>query len=110
MAYDSNLEKQIDSTISRWKGFDKKKMFGGICYLVNGNMSFGIWKDYLIVRAGPQEAEKKLKLKCTKAFDITGKAMKGWVMVEKKGYKKDSDMKGWLELGRSFAKSLPRKN
>ena len=87
----------------------KKKMFGGICYLLNGNMSFGIHKDYLIVRTGKEMAEEKLKLQYTKPFDITGKAMKGWVMVERKGYAKDEDMKAWLELGRSFAKNLPGK-
>lgn len=109
MQHDKNIEEQVDRLISQWRGMGKKKMFGGICYLLNGNMCFGIHKDYLIVRTGKEKAEEKLKLKHTKPFDITGKAMKGWVMVEGAGCKKDEDMKAWIELGRSFAKTLPQK-
>jgi hypothetical protein len=61
MPYSTTLEDKIeDITLSR-DDLEKKKMFGGICYLINGNMFFGVWKDYLIVRMGPDLAAEKLK-------------------------------------------------
>ena len=81
MAYNEYLEELIDAATNRWKGRDKKKMFGGVCYLLNGNMCFGIYKDYLIVRLGEEEAAAALKQEGVRPFDITGRPMKGWVMV-----------------------------
>ena len=83
--------------------------FGGICYLFKGNMCFGIYKDFLIVRAGPDVAEKELKKKRVHAFDITGKALKGWIMVEEAACKSSRALRSYLELGRDYAKSLPPK-
>jgi hypothetical protein len=62
-------------------------------------MCFGIYKDYLIVRTGIEVAESKLKRKEARPFDITGRAMKGWVMVGKQGWKEEKDLKTWLNLG-----------
>ena len=109
MPYNKSIEDNIGAVAGKWKNLDKKKMFGGICYLINGNMCFGIYKDFLIVRAGKDTAEKKLKEKHTKPFDITGKVMKGWVMVAEGGWKKEADLKNWLEIGKKFARSLPEK-
>ncbi|MHC4778747.1 MAG: TfoX/Sxy family protein [Planctomycetota bacterium] len=109
MAYNEKLESKIEQEAKRWKGMTKKKMFGGICYLFGGNMSFGIWKDQLIVRMKPEEAQEKLKKKGVKPFDVTGKVMKGWVMVDKGGWTKAAGLKSWLEIGKKHAKSLPAK-
>jgi TfoX/Sxy family transcriptional regulator of competence genes len=84
-------------------------MFGGICYLINGNMCFGIWKDNLIVRMAPDLAADKLKDRNVKEFDITGKPMKGWVMVEKDAWKDKKKLVEWLDIGRSFALTLTKK-
>jgi len=108
MPYDLGLERQIDSAAGqRWPNLEKKHMFGGICYLAGGNMAFGIWKDSLIVRTDSKKAEEKLKLEYTKPFDITGRPMKGWLLVAKVGYQ--NDLEEWLELGMNFATSLPMK-
>ena len=109
MPYSKLIEEKIEKIIGRWKKMQKKKMFGGICYLVNGNMCFGIYKDSLIVRTGIEVAEKKLKEKKVKPFDITGRAMKGWVMVEERGWKKEEDLENWLKLGKKYALTLPEK-
>jgi TfoX/Sxy family transcriptional regulator of competence genes len=109
MPYDEQIEKKIQELIDEWKDLDKKKMFGGICYLIHGNMCFGIYKDYLIVRCGVEAAEEKLKGPNTRPFDITGRAMKGWVMVSEPGWKDPEDMVAWLEMGREFALTLPAK-
>jgi hypothetical protein len=77
MPYDEKIEHSIDTIVTRWKGMDKKRMFGGICYLMNGNMCFGIYKNYMIVRMSPEKSQEKLKQKHTRPFDITGRVMKG---------------------------------
>jgi len=109
MPYDTTLEGKIEDVTLQWDGLEKKKMFGGICYLINGNMCFGIWKDNLIVRMAPELAVEKLKDRNVKEFDITGKPMKGWVMVEKDAWKDKKTMDKWLYIGRSFAMTLPEK-
>ena len=109
MPYDTILEKKIGDITLSWEALEKKKMFGGICYLINGNMCFGIWKDNLIVRMAPDLAIEKLKDRNVKEFDITGKPMKGWVMVEKDAWKDKKMLVEWLDIGRSFALALPKK-
>ena len=108
MPYNFTLEELIDDLLPEVIP-DKKKMFGGICYLINGNMGFGIWKDYLIVRMAPEAAAEKLKGVHVREFDLTGKPMKGWVMVEEGAWRDPDALAGWLEIGRSFAQSLPKK-
>ena len=109
MSYDKAIENRIDSLISDWPNIEKKKMFGGICYLTNGNMCFGIWKEYLIVRMSPDTAEEKLRLPQVRPFDITGKPMKGWLMVAQEGWRSKPELCDWLVIGRAFALSLPAK-
>ncbi len=109
MSYNTNLENKIEDIIECWGSIEKKKMFGGICYLLNGNMCFGIWKDCLIVRMAPELAADKLKDERTRAFDITGKPMKGWVIVEKGSWHKKEELTAWLDIGRSLSLSLPKK-
>ncbi len=109
MPYNTTLEDKIEDIVPQWDGLEKKKMFGGICYLVNGNMAFGVWKDSLIVRMAPDLAVEKLKDAQVREFDVTGKPMKGWVMVEKGSWDKKYELAGWLHIGRSFALSLPKK-
>lgn len=109
MPYDTTLEKKIEDVTLQWDGLEKKKMFGGICYLINGNMCFGIWKDNLIVRMAPELAVEKLKDRNVKEFNITGKPMKGWVMVEKDAWQDKKEMVKWLDIGRSLALTLPKK-
>ena len=109
MPYDTILEKKIGEITLSWEALEKKKMFGGICYLINGNMCFGIWKDNLIVRMAPALAVEKLKDQNVKEFDITGKPMKGWVMVEKETWQNKKKLVEWLDIGRSFALALPKK-
>ena len=109
MPYSKLIEEKIEKIVGRWKKIEKKKMFGGICYLLKGNMCFGIYKEYLIVRTGLEVAEKKLKERNVKPFDITGRPMKGWVMVGEKGWKRQEDLENWLDLGKEYALTLPKK-
>jgi TfoX/Sxy family transcriptional regulator of competence genes len=109
MAYDEQLEARIQKTVAGWENMNKKKMFGGVCHLLNGNMFCGVYKDFLILRLGETNAEKALARPFVRAFDITGRPMKGWVMVESQGFETDEALKEWLEQARQFAGALPPK-
>jgi TfoX/Sxy family transcriptional regulator of competence genes len=109
MAYNKILEEKVERVLTDWADVNKKKMFGGVCYLINGNICFGIYKDYLIVRTEKHFAEQKLREDNVKPFDITGKPLKGWLMVEEAGWKSAGAITNWLEIGRQFALSLPAK-
>jgi TfoX/Sxy family transcriptional regulator of competence genes len=109
MPYNARLEEKIDNAVARWKDVQKKKMFGGVCWLLRGNMCFGIWKDFLIVRMDKGLAEKSLQGKNVRPFDITGKPMAGWVLVEEAVWKSAAGLAKWLEIGKEFALSLPEK-
>jgi len=107
--YDEEIESRINKVISRWKHAEAKKMFGGICHLLDGNMFCGVYKDFLILRLGEEESRAALKLPFVRPFDITGKPMKGWVMVEKDGFKSDDALKAWLVKAREFVSTLSSK-
>jgi TfoX/Sxy family transcriptional regulator of competence genes len=109
MAYNEEIDTRITTIVSRWKNTAAKKMFGGVCHLLNGNMVCGVYQDYLILRLGETESTAALKQPFTKPFDITGKPMKGWVMVERRGFKTDGQLKSWLNKARTFVKTLPPK-
>ncbi len=109
MAYNTKLEEMIDAAVKRWKDVEKKKMFGGVGYLLKGNMAFGIWKDFLIVRMDKEQGEQSLKNANVKPFDITGKPMAGWVLVKEAGWKQQIGLAKWMEIGKKFVLSLPEK-
>ena len=109
MAYNMELEDRIEDVIGGWPDMIKKKMFGGMCYLLRGNMGFGIWKDFLIVRTGLQAAEGFLAEDGVGPFEITGRAMKGWVMVDGSRWEDHDELEKWLATGRNFALTLPAK-
>ena len=109
MAYSEELDTRIKKVAAGWKNTTDKKMFGGICHLVNGNMFCGVHKDWLVLRLGEETSREAMTAAHVRPFDITGKPMKGWVMVAEEGYKNDEDLKGWLEKAKKFAKTLPAK-
>ena len=84
-------------------------MFGGVGFLHHGNMLVGVWKDSLIARLGPDEGDLALLEPHVKEFDITGRAMKGWVLVGPEGVEGDEQLDGWIERATKFVKTLPAK-
>jgi TfoX/Sxy family transcriptional regulator of competence genes len=109
LAFDENLAARIRTNLARKKGIAEKKMFGGIGFLLNGNMLVGVWKDSLIVRLGDEQGEEALLEPNVKAFDITGRAMKGWAMVRPEGIEDDDQLKGWIQRAVKFVGKLPAK-
>lgn len=109
MSYNKKLEEKIDAAVKRWQDVEKKKMFGGVGYLLKGNMAFGIWKDFLIVRMDKDQAGQSLQSASVRPFDITGKPMAGWVMVAESAWKGRAGLMKWLKMGKDFSLSLPEK-
>jgi TfoX/Sxy family transcriptional regulator of competence genes len=109
MAYNEKLAQQVKAEIGKLPGFTEKKMFGGIAYLVNGNMACGVNGENLIVRVGPEKHAEAEKRPHTKSYDMTGRPMKGWIAVDAKGREKDQELKSWIDMGIKFAQSLPKK-
>jgi TfoX/Sxy family transcriptional regulator of competence genes len=109
MAFDETLAARIREALARKKGVEEKKMFGGIGFLLNGNLLVGVWKDSLCVRLGPEQAEEALPEPHVKNFDITGRPMKGWVLIEPEGVEDDDQLKGWIQRALKFVGALPAK-
>jgi TfoX/Sxy family transcriptional regulator of competence genes len=108
MAFDEALAERIRQALARKHGVEGKKMFGGIGFLLNGNLLVGVWKDSLIVRLGPEEGDEALKEPHVSEFNITGRSMKGWVLVAPEGVQNDK-LKGWLQRAVKFVGKLPAK-
>jgi len=108
MAYSESLASRIRDVVGS-RGVVEKKMFGGVGFLLHGNMLVGVWKDSLIVRLGVEAGERALDQPHVREFDITGKAMKGWVLVEAEGLAEDRELKAWVERAWRFVETLPAK-
>ena len=109
MVFNEALAERIRQRLARRKNIQEKKMFGGVGFLLNGNLLVGVRKDSLCVPLGPDQAEEALLEPYVKKFDITGKPMKGWILVESGGVEDDNHLKGWIERAEQFVGKLPRK-
>jgi hypothetical protein len=109
MAYDEQLAARIDRAVRTWPGLSTKKMFGSVGWMLNGNICAGIWKDSLIVRCGPDKWPTLLRRPHVAEFDITGRSMKGWLMVRPVGIGDDTTLNEWLHRSRDFVRALPAK-
>ena len=109
MAYSAELDARVMRIIAKWQNTDSKKMFGGVCYLLNGNMVCGVNKDSVILRLGEEGAIEALGRKNVRTFDMTGRAMKGWVMVDRPGIATDEALEQWVGSAKQFVDTLPPK-
>ena len=109
MAFSEALAERIRRRLARRKGIKEKKMFGGIGFLLNGNLLVGVWKDSLIARLGPEEGEEALREPHVSEFDITGRAMKGWVLFTPEGVGADDELSGWVQRAVKFVGKLAAK-
>jgi len=109
MAYDEGLAQIVREFLEEKPTYIEKKMFGGIGFLLQGNMACGIINDDLIVRVGPANYGDALKQPHSKEFDITGRPMKGWVMVSSDGFDSEEVILAWVNKGVDFALTLPPK-
>lgn len=84
-------------------------MFGGVAFINRGNMAVGVAGDELMVRVGLEGYEEAIKEPGVRDFDMSGKRMKGWVLVDSQTVAPDDDLRSWIEVGMDFAASLPPK-
>ncbi len=108
MAYNLKLAERLRAELDGMP-FVEKKMFGGVGFLLGGNMACGVYKQDMIVRIHPEQHDKLIKKPHAKLFDITGKPMKGWLLVEPEGCKTKKQISAWVKEGVEFALSLPPK-
>jgi TfoX/Sxy family transcriptional regulator of competence genes len=109
MVYNERMDSKLNEIVSKWKNITYKKMFGGIGYLLNGNMVTGIYKDYYILRLGQKQANTALKILKVKVMDITGRPMKGWIMAEEDAFSDNEVLQEWLHKAKQFVEKLPKK-
>lgn len=109
MSYNTDLENLIDTYLSPEDPIIKKRMFGGIAYFTSGNMCFGIYKDFLVLRVATEQAKYLLLKEGISPFDITGRPFAGWIMVEASHYLQEDSLHYYLDLSINFANSLPPK-
>jgi TfoX/Sxy family transcriptional regulator of competence genes len=110
MAFNEALSERTRQRLARRKNVEEKRMFGGIGFLINGNLLVGVRKDSLLVRLGPEKSDEALKEAHVSEFNITGRGtMKGWVLVALEGVEDADQLSAWIQRALKFAGSLPPK-
>ncbi len=109
MAYDEALADRVRELVSLREAVTERKMFGGIAWMLAGNMACGVLGEELIVRLGPEEGERALAEPHTREFDFTGRPMRNIVMVAPEAVADEEALAGWVDAGADFAASLPAK-
>lgn len=109
MAYDEGLAQRVREIIGDQPGYEEKKMFGGIGFLIRGNMACGVIREDLIIRVGAEKYTDSLLKPHVELFDLTGRAMTGWVIVKEPGYREDQALTEWTGQGVAYALTLPPK-
>lgn len=107
MPYDEGLAQRIHEYFGSRPDVEAKKMFGGLCFMVEGHMCCGIVGDLLMLRVGPENYQAYLGKTFVKEMDFTGKSMKGMLYVIPEGFECDSQLLSWIHICELFVKSLP---
>jgi len=109
MAYDESLAQRIRGLLGEMPELVEKKMFGGVGFILSGNMACGVSGEGFIVRVGPAAHQSALAQPNTRVFDLTGRAMSGWIVVDPPGVADNEMLADWVARGVDFARSLPPK-
>ena len=109
MAYDEVLAERVRRALTGRADLSERKMFGGIAFMLRGNMCCGIVRNDLMVRVGPERHEEALAQPHARPMDFTGRPMRGMVYVTPEGCRTDEALKRWVEQGLNFAATLPAK-
>lgn len=109
MAYNETLADDIRAHLSGEPGVSEKEMFGGISFMVNGNLAVGVIGDELMIRVGKEAHEAAVSRPGTRTFDMGARPMKGWVSVTAEGFPTEETFNSWIDQGVSFAAGLPPK-
>ncbi|MBT8400701.1 MAG: TfoX/Sxy family protein [Rhodothermia bacterium] len=108
MAYSEDLAQRVRQVLDR-PGVVEKKMFGGLAFMVDGNMCCGILGDELMLRVGPERFEEVVSTPHARPMDFTGRPSRGMVYVASTGLGTDEMLLTWIELSLDFVATLPPK-
>ena len=109
MAYDVTLAERIARRLNRRRGLEQKRMFGGVCFLLRGNMCCGVAGNRLMVRVGLERYASALRKPHARPMDITGRPLRGFVFVVPQGLRTRKALQAWVDGGLCYAQSLPAK-
>jgi TfoX/Sxy family transcriptional regulator of competence genes len=109
MPYSESLAERVRGIWHGRRGISEKKMFGGIAFLLHGNMCVGILHTTLIARLGMEAAHHALQKPQVSEFNVTGRPMRGWVIVEALGLETDEQLRSWMEQCWEFVSTLDPK-
>ena len=109
MAYDEVLAQRIRTALHDRDGLTERKMFGGLCLMLHGNMFAGVIDDELMLRVGPERSDELLGRPGARPMDFTGRPMKGYLYVEPAAFAGETGLRDWLAYALTFVETLPPK-
>ena len=109
MAFDEGLAHRLREQLGPRFDLTERKMFGGIAFMTSGNMLVGVIGNELICRVGPEATDAALAQPGTRVFDMTGRTMSGWVVVDGEALAEDDDLARWIDRASRFVETLPPK-
>lgn len=109
MAFSEKLAERVRTALGHRDDVIEKKMFGGLAFMLRGNMTCGVMRDELMLRLGPEAAAKGLRQKHARPMDFTGRPMTGMLYVGADGIKTAKQLHAWLDKAQAFADTLPKK-
>ncbi len=109
MPYDEELVERVRGVLAGQRDVAERKMFGGLTFMVQGNMACGVEGKRLMVRVGPEKYDEAMAQKHAELMDFTGRPMKGMVFVGSQGLSSKKDLKAWVQRGIDYALSLAAK-
>jgi hypothetical protein len=111
MAYDEELAGRIRALLAEEPGLTEKKMFGGLAFLVGGNMAVAAsGQGGLMVRCDPEQTDALLERPHARTFEMRGREMQGWLRVDDEGVSTERELEPWVRVGVGYARSLPPKS
>ena len=109
MAFDEKVAQRVRQAVSAHQGLSERKMFGGLCLMLHGNMFAGIIGDELMLRVGKDNFAALLAQPAARPMDFTGKPMDGYLYVSPNGFADDDDLQRWMDRALDFVETLPPK-
>ncbi|RAP37240.1 RNA methyltransferase [Candidatus Marinamargulisbacteria bacterium SCGC AAA071-K20] len=109
MPADDGLVERIRAYFNDYPNINEKKMFGGVCFMLNGNMICGVDSYHLMLRVGKDQYEECLERPNATKMDFTGKPLKGFIYVDQDGIAEDEELEEWIRTAEAFVGELPPK-
>ena len=110
VVYDEGLATRVREVVSGEAGLTEKRMFGGLAFLINGNMAVSAsGKGGLLLRVDPAQTEELVRAPHARRFEMRGRQMDGWLRIDPAALGTDADLARWVSLGVAYARSLPPK-